>query len=46
MNARTYLLRPFPDAWQAIMYIIATTIISVVVAFIVATFQLVRSSGH
>ena len=46
MNARTYLLRPFPDAWQAIMYIIATTIISVVVAFIVATFQLVRPSGH
>ncbi|HUB25348.1 MAG TPA: hypothetical protein VL992_07950 [Tepidisphaeraceae bacterium] len=42
----TYLSRPFPDAGKAIRYLIITSIISLVFAFIVATFQMAGASGH
>ena len=45
-NAGTYLARPFPDTRKIILYILATSIVSVVVAFVVATFQLAAASGH
>jgi len=40
------LARPFPDKWRIIKYIFFTTIISVVAAFIVSTFQMAGASGH
>jgi hypothetical protein len=42
----TYLPRPFPGKWRIVWYVITTTIISFVVAYIVACFQLAGASGH
>ena len=45
-NPRTYLARPFPDARKAIGYVVVTSIISLVFAYIVACFQMAGASGH
>ena len=45
-NKSTYLARPFPGIARIIRYVIATTIVSLIVAFIVSFFQLVGASGH
>ena len=45
-NRKSFLPRPFPTAGMIVVQIIATTIVGVLFAFVVATFQAVRSSGH
>ena len=45
-DPKSYLQRPFPTAGMIFVQIIATTIVGIVCAMVVATFQAVRSSGH
>jgi len=45
-NARTFFKRPFPGKSAIIVQIVGTTVVAVVCAFVVAFFQLTRSSGH
>jgi hypothetical protein len=42
----TYLPRPFPGKRRIIWYIIQTSIISLVAAFVVSFFQMANASGH
>jgi len=42
----TYLPRPFPGKRRIIWYIIQTSIISLMAAYVVACFQMARASGH
>ena len=42
----TYLARPFPGMWKIMGYILGTTIVSIIVASIVAFFQMAGASGH
>jgi len=45
-DARTYLVRGFPSAWRIVGYVVATTVISIGGAFVVALFQMGIASGH
>jgi len=45
-NPVTYLARPFPDKWRIAKYVFITSIISIVAAFVVSTFQMAAASGH
>ena len=45
-DRRTYLKRPFPRARTVVWRIILTTILGILVAFVVATFQAAQLSGH
>jgi hypothetical protein len=45
-DSRSYLSRPFPGFWKIIIYIVATTVVSLFVAAIVAMFQAAGASGH
>ena len=45
-DSRTYLSRPFPGKWKVIRYIVLTTIVSIMGAFVVAFFQAAGASGH
>ena len=45
-NPGTTLARPFPDRWGIVRYILATSVISIVFAWIIACFQMVGASGH
>ncbi len=42
----TYLTRPFPGVWKVIGYVLLTTVISIVAAFVVSFFQMAAMSGH
>ena len=46
LDPRTYLLRPFPSAGQVVGHVLITTVVGVSVAFVVAFFQMTRTSGH
>jgi hypothetical protein len=46
LDPRTYFRRPFPSAAQVIAHVLATTLVGAGVAFVVAFFQLTRTSGH
>jgi hypothetical protein len=45
-DARSYLTRPFPSVPKMILFILATTIISIMGAYVVALFQEAGASGH
>jgi hypothetical protein len=45
-NPKTFLPRPFPGKFKIIFHIIATTLVCIALAFIVAFFQLAAASGH
>ena len=45
-DPKTYLTRPFPGTWRIIGYIVATTIVSILGAFVVAFFEMAGASGH
>jgi hypothetical protein len=45
-TSRSYLSRPFPGIGSIISYIVATTVISLLAAFVIAMFQLAGASGH
>ncbi len=42
----TWLKRPFPGALRIALYIAATSIVSLVIAYIAAMFQMASASGH
>ena len=43
---RTYFAQPFPSKGAIVLQVVATTVVAVVFAFVIAFFQLTRSSGH
>jgi hypothetical protein len=45
-DRNSYLARPFPGKWRIVWHIFLTTLVSFVIAFIVANFQLAQASGH
>jgi hypothetical protein len=45
-DPKTFLDRPFPPPRTVVFYVVLTTILGVVVAFIVAFHQAVQASGH
>ncbi len=45
-DSRSYLARPFPSVDKIVVYVAVTSLISVGVAFVVASFQLAGASGH
>lgn len=45
-NATTFLPHPFPRRQSVIVHLVVTTIVSVLVAFAVAFFQMAFASGH
>jgi hypothetical protein len=45
-NPATYLRRPFPDKGKIIRYLVITSIITLLVAFVVSFFQMAVASGH
>jgi hypothetical protein len=45
-NDKTFLQRPFPTPEMIVVQIIATTVTGIFCAFVVALFQITRSSGH
>lgn len=45
-NPRTFLLRPFPSPGMIAFQIVATTVVGILCAYVVAFHQMVRSSGH
>jgi len=47
-NPKTYLSRPFPGNWKIARQILWTTIIGVMAAYVVATFQMASlgAGGH
>ena len=45
-HPKSFLPRPFPTAGMIVVQIIVTTIVGIICAMVVATFQAVGSSGH
>lgn len=45
-DPRTYLTKPFPPASAIVGQVIGTTLVGIVVAFVVAFHQMARTSGH
>ena len=45
-DPKTYLLRPFPSRSMMVWQISATTVVGIIGAFVVATFQAAGASGH
>lgn len=45
-DPKTFLPRPFPRLVTILWQILCTTILGVIVAFVVATFQAAQLSGH
>jgi hypothetical protein len=45
-NPKTYLRRPFPPALRIAAHVIATTLVALGCAYVVAFFQMARTSGH
>ena len=45
-DPKTYLPRPFPSGPKILGHIIVTTLVGILAAFIVATFQAAGASGH
>ena len=43
---QTFLNRPFPRPGMIITQIIGTTIVGIIFAYVVAFFQMARTSGH
>jgi hypothetical protein len=45
-DAKTFLRRPFPSGLRIARQIIFTTMVGVLAAFVVASHQMARTSGH
>jgi len=45
-NPETFLARPFPRTMTILLQIVATTVVAIMVAAVVAFHQMARSSGH
>ncbi len=45
-HPETYLWQPFPGATRIVFHVIATTIVGVMVGFVIAFFQMAGASGH
>ena len=46
LDERRYLKRAFPGVGGIVGYVVLTTVVSLVVAFVVSFFQLAAASGH
>jgi hypothetical protein len=45
-DPKTFLARPFPRKRRIVLQLVLTTLLGILVAGVVATFQMVQSSGH
>ena len=45
-DPKTFLPRPFPSTRKILIHLLATTIVGILAAFVVAFFQMVGASGH